>query len=482
MISSALALLPLVTLVYLLLFRGVKLLSSAAITAFLTLVLAIFHWKISFIDLWWVNVKSFSLSFDIFLIVFGALLFQGFLKTTGHFTMMIAQLEKVSSSRWILILILSWCFGAFLEGISGFGAPAALLAPFLVGLGLLPLEAIIICLLANSTAVTFGAMGTPLRVGLSNYLTPELISTTSLMNSAVGVIIPLMMVHFLRRRNKAPTDTLWPYLWAITAGIALLLPYYVMSFYALEFPTVIGGGVSFFLMIFILKKYEKREFSLRKLLWSFYPYWPVIILLFVGRYFFAGKGFSLTLGNHFAHSFNFFHPGLILLMVVLVLGRIQLKSFKFLSSLINESRAKLFQTTLSLFFMSLVSTLFLVTEHSATRGMLSLIGDMLQGDYYRYYAVFLGAFGSFLTGSATVSNLMFGPLQAEISQEMLLNRDLILALQLSGASMGNMTSLLNIISVEGALNVTSPLKEVFSYLIPYCLLALVSFAVIQLVF
>lgn len=480
MLPIALALLPLVSLVYLLLFRGTKLLPSAAITAFITLCLVYFYWDIPLEEILWSNFKALSITFDIFLIVFGALLFQGYLKMTGQFSVMIAQLENVTSSRWMLILVLSWCFGAFLEGISGFGAPAALLGPFLVGLGLLPLEAIVVCLLANSTAVTFGAMGTPLRVGMANYVTPELVSMTSLMNLSIGVFIPILIVHFLRRRKLAPTHNLSPYLWAIVSGIALLVPYYGMSFYALEFPTVIGGGVGFFVMIFILKIYEKGSFSLKKLLWSFYPYWPVIILLFIGRYFFGGVGIRFPLGSQFSHTFNFFHPGLILLSVVLVLGRVELKSFRFLLPMVRENQKKLGQTSLSLFFMSLVSTLFLVSESSAQRGMLSLMGDMLQGDYYRFYAVYLGAFGSFLTGSATVSNLLFSPLQVEISKELLLNQNLILALQLSGGAMGNMISLLNIISVEGALGLSVNLKKVFSYVLPYCFLMLTLFATVQI--
>lgn len=235
-------------------------------------------------------------------------------------------------------------------------------------------------------------------------------------------------------------------------------------------------------MIFILKIYEKRSFSLTKLLWSFYPYWPVIILLFVGRYFFAGAGIRLQLGNQFSHSFNYFHPGIILLLVLIVLGGIELKSFSFLVKALRENQKKLAQTSLSIFFMSLVGTLFLVSESAVHRGMLSLMGDMLQGDYYRFYAVFLGSFGSFLTGSATVSNLLFSPLQVEISNKLLLSRDLILALQLSGAAMGNMISLLNIISVEGALGLSVHLKEVFSYVLPYSLIMLSLFAIFQFVF
>lgn len=481
MLSTTFALLPLVSLVYLLLFKGMKLLPSAFISAMLTLFLVVFHWGISWEQILWVKVKSASLTFDIFLIVFGVLLFQGYLKEAGQFDKMITQLEKVTSRRWLLILVLSWCFGAFIEGIAGFGAPAALLAPFLVGLGLKPLEAIVICLLANSIPVTFGAMGTPLRVGLADYLNPELVKNVSLMNLCLGGSVPLMVINFLKRREIAPARTIEPYLWAIVAGLALLVPYYLISFYALEFPAVIGGGVGFFLMIFIIKIYEKKDFSFKELLVSFYPYWPVIILLFVGRFFFGGKGIVVKLGDHLTHTFNFFHPGLILLTVALILAPLQLKSYHFLGCVLKENRKKLVHTTLSLFFMSFLSTLFLISESSNDRGMLSLVGDMLQGDYYRFYAVFLGAFGSFLTGSATVSNLLFAPLQAEVSRELMLNTDLILALQLSGAAMGNMISLLNIIFVEGALGVSVSLKEVFYYLLPYCCLALSLFALFQII-
>src|SRR5690606_36421033 len=127
------------------------------------------------------------------------------------------------------------------------------------------------------------------------------------------------------------------------AGIALLIPYYLMSLFAIEFPTVIGGAVSFFVMIFLLKLYEKREFSLRKLLFSFSPYWPVIILLLIGRYFFAGQGIKIQLGEHFSHSLSYFHPGLILLLVVSTLGIVQLKNLKFLFPLLKEARTKLWQ-------------------------------------------------------------------------------------------------------------------------------------------
>lgn len=482
MLLKLAALLPLLSLIYLLLIKGEKLLIAARRVAILTFFLVFFNWQVSYELLFSAHFKALCLTIDIFLIVLGALFFQDYLKSTGNFKMMIDELNKVTSSRWLLILILSWCFGAFLEGISGFGAPAALLAPILVGLGLLPLEAIVICLLANSTSVTFGAMGTAFRVGLSPFLTPELISNTALMNLAVGGIIPMLMVHFLRRRKLAPSDSLIPYLWAVIAGLSLLVPYYLMSFYALEFPTVIGGGVGFFVMIFILKIKEKRDFSLKKLLWSFYPYWPVICLLFVGRFLFSGKGFKIALGDNFNHSFNYFHPGLILLLVVVVLGRFHFTSFHFLKPIFKKNKNKLWQTTLSLFFMGLISTLFLVTEFSQKRGMLSLIGDMLEGEYYRYYAVFLGALGSFLTGSATVSNLLFGPLQVQISSKLSLDQDLILALQLSGGAMGNMVSLLNIISVEGALGVTLNLKMIFKYLLPYFICTLFSFAFIQALF
>ncbi|MFA5582902.1 MAG: L-lactate permease [Bacteriovoracaceae bacterium] len=480
MLSTILAVMPLLALVYLLLFRGVRLLNASGIVAAITLLLVLIYWEIRFLDLFWVSLKALSLTFDIFLIVLGALFFQGFLKLSGHFQMMIDELNKLTSSRWLLILILSWSFGAFLEGISGFGAPAALLAPFLVGLGLLPFEAIVICLLANSTAVTFGAMGTPLRVGLSGYLNDELVSMTSFMNLCVGVIIPLMMIHFLRLKKIAPTNTIKPYLWAIGAGLSLLIPYYLISFIAIEFPSVIGGGLSFFIMIFIVKGTSENNFSVLKLLKSFYPYWPVIILLFLGRYLFADYGLNISLGKYFSHHFIFFHPGFILLLVVIILGRLTLKSFNFIFPLYIQNKNKMIQTTLSLFFMSSISTLYLATEFTDKRGMLSVIGDMLGGELYRYYAVFLGTFGSFLTGSATVSNLLFGPLQVEMADTHHLNRNLILALQLSGASMGNMISLLNIISVEGAIGVTSNLKQVFSYLLPYCFIALLLFVGLQL--
>ncbi len=155
-------------------------------------------------------------------------------------------------------------FGGFIEGAAGFGTPAALAAPLLLALGFPALAAVMVALVANSTAVSFGAVGTPTLIGLGTSLNlPEINESlgandltygefirqagvwTSFLHIIPGILVPLIMTVMLTRffgSRKSIKDGLriWPY--AIFAGLSFVIPYVLVArFLGPEFPSILGG-------------------------------------------------------------------------------------------------------------------------------------------------------------------------------------------------------------------------------------------------
>jgi len=141
---------------------------------------------------------------DIILIVFGALLVLNTLKAAGAFSVICESFKAVSADSRIQIIIIAWMFSAFLEGASGFGAPVAVAAPLLAGLGVPPVAAVSAALIMNSTPVAFAAAGTPVFAALnalegllpgpaeSTAFSMHLVRYTALIHGVAGSFVPLI--------------------------------------------------------------------------------------------------------------------------------------------------------------------------------------------------------------------------------------------------------------------------------------------------
>ena len=106
---------------------------------------------------------------------------------TGQFEVMKASVARLSADRRLQAVLVAFCFGAFIEGAAGFGAPVAISAAFLVGLGFQPFEAALLCLIANTAPVAWGGIGTPiLTLSKVTGLDVHALSATS------GRILPIL--------------------------------------------------------------------------------------------------------------------------------------------------------------------------------------------------------------------------------------------------------------------------------------------------
>ncbi|GFZ95314.1 L-lactate permease [Nesterenkonia alkaliphila] len=212
-------------------------------------------------------------------IVFGALLLLSTVTVSGAMDRIKAGFNHISPDRRIQAIIIGWLFGSFIEGASGFGTPAAVVAPLLLAMGFPAMAAVAVGLIIQSTPVSFGAVGTPMVVGVGNGLgetspgvtehieglglsyteyVAQIGFQTALLHMAVGILIPLILVCLLtgffgEKRNFALGLKVWPF--AIYASLAMTIPSVTVAYLlGPEFPSLIGGLVGLALVMFTSSK------------------------------------------------------------------------------------------------------------------------------------------------------------------------------------------------------------------------------------
>ncbi|MBW3730907.1 L-lactate permease [Aeromonas dhakensis] len=265
------------------------------IAFFLTVFIALWGWQMSPTRVLASSLQGLIITVTVLWIVFGAILMLNTLKHTGAITAIRGGFTNISPDRRIQAIIIAWCFGAFIEGASGFGTPAAIAAPLLVAIGFPALAAVLLGMMIQSTPVSFGAVGTPILVGINKGLDNQAIGHTlsaggsswdiylqqvttnvALIHATVGTLMPVLMVMMLTRffgRNRSWTEGLSILPFAIFAGLAFTVPYALTGMLlGPEFPSLIGGLVGLALVVTA----ARRGFLVPKNSWDFAPEseWP----------------------------------------------------------------------------------------------------------------------------------------------------------------------------------------------------------------
>lgn len=481
-ISIILAIFPFLVFLYLLFIKKLPLLWVSVFTLALYTLLAVFYWKILPSYLYVSYGKGFFVGFDIFIIIFGAIFFLEILKDLKVIKNISYYLGGISKDYRIQIIIIAWFLECFIEGTAGFGTPAAIAVPLLIGLGLPPVGALIVGLLGNSVPGVFGAAGTPIKMGFVGLNTTGVPLIASLLNVA-GFIIPVFMLWVITKdranRKKEFFDAL-PF--AVWSGLAFVVPSVLFGFLGQEFPSILGSITGLILIIvsvklgFLVPKNklslienkidEKPSMSKFK---SFLPYVILVLLLILGKIFLGNIGIPLSLG--FKHTFNLFNPGFI--FIISGLSVILIWSEK--KKIIYNSIRKAFNGAINPFFVvfsMLAMVQIMINSGNNESGILSAISLITHGFetlWLPFFAPFIGAFGAFMTGSVTVSNIMFGNLFSIASNNLSLNTSLILALGVVGAGAGNMIALADILTAEAVTGLKNSEIPVLKGVIVPCL-------------
>jgi lactate permease len=235
-------------------------------------ILALFVWKVPAIQVAVASVHGLIVAGTLLYIIFGAILLLNTLQESGAIRAIRKGFTDISPDRRVQVIIIAWLFGSFIEGSAGFGTPAAVAVPLLVGLGFPAMAAVVAGMMIQCTPVSFGALGTPILVGVGGGLGSDLgvieFATASgfaaasgegvspaflasigakvaMLHAITGTLIPLFVVSFMTRffgPNRSFADGLhiWPF--AIFAAFSMTLPYLAVAvFLGPEFPSLIGG-------------------------------------------------------------------------------------------------------------------------------------------------------------------------------------------------------------------------------------------------
>ncbi|MBY6196155.1 L-lactate permease [Vibrio hangzhouensis] len=254
----------------------------------LTVIIALFTWEMSVTRVVASVFQGLGITVSVLWIVFGAIFLLNTLKHTGAITTIRNGFTDISPDRRVQAIIIAWCFGSFIEGASGFGTPAAIAAPLLVAIGFPALAAVLMGMMIQSTPVSFGAVGTPIIVGVNKGLDThniseslitqganwdiylqQITSNVALIHAAVGTLMPVLMAMMLTRffgKNRSWTEGLDILPFALFAGVAFTLPYALTGvLLGPEFPSLIGGLIG----LAIVVSAAKKGFLVPKSQWDF---------------------------------------------------------------------------------------------------------------------------------------------------------------------------------------------------------------------
>ncbi len=219
------------------------------------MVVSLWVWKMPIVHMAAAVIEGWLVALSLLWIVFGAITLLNVLRATQAIEVIRSGFTGLSPDRRIQVIIIAWAFGAFLEGASGFGTPAAIGAPLLVALGFPALPAVVMALIADSSPVSFGAVGTPILIGVGEGLpqaNAAFLQQVSVMTISIDLLVasflPLVMCALLTRfwgQNRSWREGLavWPF--ALTAGFLFTgTAWLVARTLGPEFPTIIGGLVT----------------------------------------------------------------------------------------------------------------------------------------------------------------------------------------------------------------------------------------------
>ena len=413
----------------------------------------------------------------ILLILFGALTLVNTLKNTMAIKRINEGFMSITKDKRLLSVIIVFLFGGLIEGASGFGTPATITGPLLVSIGFNPFIAAVLALIGDSTSVSFGAVGTPLVVGLqgtgASY--SGVANAITLIDLFSGVFVPLMIsvMYIIVSKQKDKFRSIKEIVpWTLYVGVLYTVLAFISSrIVGFEFVSIVTPIVTIMIVSYTTMKgflvphyepiqIEKNETSLIKA-WS--PYIVVVLLLIISRIIgpieelLKGLDFlSLTnvLGTGLSSSFSIFYsPGFILLIAAVFASYYQTGKMGAVIQAMKDTKGVIIGATLAL-----IPTLIMVTIFTSSgmniNGLVSMPEYIAAGmsnvfgEFWSFGSTYLGMIGSFISGSATVSNLTFAPIQVEIAATVGLSTTFILASQVLGAAIGNMICVHNVVAAS----------------------------------
>ncbi|RLM95152.1 L-lactate permease [Haloarcula sp. Atlit-7R] len=480
----------------------------------------------------------------ILVIVFGAILLLYTLKQSGAFEVINAGFSSISDDRRVQVILLVFLMGSFIEGAAGFGTPAAIVGPLLVGLGFPPLAAVVVALTGNILAITFGAVGTPLIIGLRDVVFAEGTGAAqqvvqqggfesigayvaqigvwaAIIHAIVGIAIPFIGVAMMTRffgeeRSIKPALEVLPL--CLFAWASFAIPYVATAYFlGPTFPGLLGAMVGLLVVTTTLRAgyflpddewdfgpqdqwpdhwigsiepgegvgtttgdsregtvaadggtatFEESHSQDMSLGMAWLPYLLVAALLVVTRVvgpvqeFLATTGVLMwnnILGTPFSEGVELFYlPGSLFVLVAVITYALHGMDTDGIKASWSEALRNIAPAVVALWFA--VATVMIMQRtgsavvletapiNSGMLGLLSEITANTTGQMFPFFSGFIGAFGAFIAGSNTVSDILFGLFQFQAAQQIGAPTQIIVAAQAVGGAIGNLIAIHNVVA------------------------------------
>ena len=471
-------------------------------------ILGFFFWKMDLLTIAAYSLFGLLNSIDVLIIILGAIVVMNTLKMSGGMATINNEFRSVSPDARIQAIIIGFMFVSFIEGAAGFGTPAALAAPLMVSLGFPPVAAAIVALICDSTAVSFGAIGTPVAQAIqclgSDVATEgfkqSLSIWTALLHVFAGVFVPLIAVavmckFFGKERSFKPALEVLPF--AVFAGLCFTVPYIlVATFIGYEFPTIFGALIGLVITVIAAKK----GFLVPKNVWSFadksewddswkaskapeepkpsnmslilawLPYVIIAVLLVLTRIPALGIKQLLNDANTIfviktpdlfgiegtAYSLKWAYvPGTVFILIALATIFLHKMKAADVKKAWTNSLKQVSGAAIALVFgLALVQIMrFSGSNNVADEGMKSMIFYIAEAFskvgqvLYIIMSPIIGILGSFISGSNTVSVTLFTNLQHMSAINLGLSEVIIVATNIVGGAVGNMICVNNVVAV-----------------------------------
>ena len=498
-----LAIIPVLLLIVLMAFFKMSGDKSSIISLIVTMLIALFGFAFSVDNLFYSflygALKAVS---PILIIILMAIFSYNVLLKTEKMEIIKQQFTSISTDKSIQVLLLTWGFGGLLEAMAGFGTAVAIPAAILISLGFKPIFSATVSLIANSVATAFGAIGTPVLVLAkeTNLDVLHLSTNVVLQLSVLMFLIPLVLLFLTNPKLKALPKNI--FLALLVGGVSLAGQYLAARYMGAESPAIIGSILSIIVIVLYGKLTASKEEKERKRdrqstlrtkdilnAWSIYLLILFLIILTSPLF----PELRSTLENNWitrislpinASTVNYTiswltHAGVLLFLGTFIGGLIQGAKVKELFIVLWNTVKQLKKT-----FITVICLVGLSTIMDAS-GMIAIIASALAtatGSLYPLFAPVIGCLGTFITGSDTSSNILFGKLQASVAGQIHVSPDWLSAANTVGATGGKIISPQSIAIATSAGNQQGKEGEILKAAIPYALAYVVITGIIVYIF
>lgn len=446
-------------------------------------------------------------SADVLIIILGAILLMNTLKSSGATSSINRGFMNICPDKRVQACIIGFSFCSFIEAAAGFGTPAALAGPLMVSLGFPPMAAAMIALVCDSTAVSFGAVGTPVTsalnaLGLVNDASfiKQFSFFTALPHAIVSVFLPLIVLmmttkFFSKEKSIRPALEAAPF--AIFTGLSFAIPMLLISlFIGYEFASLIGALISIALTVLAAKKgflvpkktwdfgnpdewdkdwlatseISKTEESKMPLIKAWLPYLLVAIVLVITRI--PGLGIKGFLSNIFPFVIRIenllgfdnldwslkwaYLPGTFFIIVAIITNFIHKMDKEKIKQAWKDTLKQLSGAALALLFGLALVEVLKFKNNSGISMMVEMANALSKvgKDLYILISPFIGVLGAFVSGSATVSMNLFSNLQFDTAVVLDIPVVFVMAMQCVGAAIGNMVCINNAVAASATIGTT----------------------------